>query len=132
MTKDELSDRYRAYIQCLNQRNWPRLGDHVADEAQYNGTTIGLQGYRNMLEADVEAIPDLNFEIDFLVSDPPTIGARLLFNCTPKGELFGLPVNGRRVTFTENVFYRFAHGKIENVWSVIDQAAIRSQIQPGA
>ena len=129
MTKGELSSAYRAYIQCLNRRDWPRLGDHVADAAQYNGETIGLEGYRKMLQGDVAAIPDLKFEIDFLVCDPPVVGARLRFDCTPQGELFGLPVNGRRVTFTENVFYRFTQGKIESVWSVIDQAAIRAQLR---
>jgi predicted ester cyclase len=108
------------------------LGDFVSDEARYNGETIGLTGYLAMLERDVAAIPDLVFNIDFLVVDPPVIGARLLFDCTPKGELFGLPVNGRRVAFTENVFYRFVGGKIDSVWSVIDQAAIRAQLQHGA
>jgi predicted ester cyclase len=128
-TKDELSRARQAYVQCLNRRDWSRLGDHVADEAQYNGERIGMDGYRKMLEGDVAAVPDLKFEIDFLVCDPPVVGARLRFDCTPKGELLGLPVNGRRVTFTENVFYRFAQGKIDSVWSMIDQAAIRAQLR---
>ena len=64
----------------------------------------------------------------FLISEPPHVGARLLFDCTPKGELFGLPVNGKRVYFTENVFYQFTNGRIEIVWSVIDQAAIKAQL----
>jgi predicted ester cyclase len=51
-----------------------------------------------MLERDVAAIPYLVFNIDFLVAVPPVIGARLLFDCTPVGELFGLPVNGKRIT----------------------------------
>jgi predicted ester cyclase len=131
MTKQELLESYRAYIECLNRRDWSRLGDHVADEVRYNGKTIGLGGYRKMLEGDVAAIPDLVFGIDFLVSDPPVVGARLLFDCTPEGELFGLPINGRRVSFTENIFYRFANGKVEDVWSVIDQAAIRAQLELG-
>ena len=42
--------------------------------------------------------------------------------------LFGLPVNGRRVQFTENVFYEFLDGRIETVWSIIDKAAIESQL----
>ena len=81
-----------------------------------------------MLEGDLAAIPDLLFNIDFLVSDPPYIGARLLFDCTPKGELFGLPVNGKRVSFTENVFYQFTGARIKIVWSVIDQAVIKAQL----
>jgi predicted ester cyclase len=129
MDREELLERYRAYIDCLNRRDWSRLGDLVSDEARYNGETIGLSGYLKMLERDVAAIPDLVFDIDFLVADPPVVGARLLFDCTPRGELFGLAVNGRRIAFTENVFYRFAGGKIESVWSVIDQAVIRTQLQ---
>ena len=127
--REELLERYRAYIDCLNRRDWSRLGDFVSDEARYNGEAIGLAGYLAMLERDVAAIPDLVFNIGFLVADPPVVGARLLFDCTPQSELFGLPVNGRRVAFTENVFYRFAGGKIDSVWSVIDQAAIRAQLQ---
>jgi predicted ester cyclase len=46
-------------------------------------------------------------------------------------DAFGLAVNGRRVVFTEKVFYRFAGGKIASVWSVIDQAVVRAQLQRG-
>jgi len=129
MDKDQLLERYRAYIDCLNRRGWSRLGDFVSKDARHNGEAIGLAGYRKMLERDVAAIPDLVFNIDLLVVDPPFLGARLLFDCTPQGEVFGLAVNGRRVSFSENVFYRFTGGKIESVWSVIDQAAIRAQLQ---
>ena len=128
MTKEELINQYRGYIHCLNKHEWARLGDYVSDATQYNGDAIGLAGHQKMLEGDFAAIPDLLFQIEFLVSDPPYVGARLLFDCTPKGELFGLPVNGKRVSFTENVFYRFTNGKIETVWSVIDQAAIEAQL----
>jgi predicted ester cyclase len=128
MTAEELRERYLGYIDCLNRQDWAHLGDYVGDSVQRNGEALGLMGYRTMLEGDFAAIPDLFFKIDFIVSEPPTVGARLLFDCTPKAELFGLPVNGRRVSFTENVFYRFTNGKIETVWSVIDQAAIKAQL----
>jgi predicted ester cyclase len=32
------------------------------------------------------------------------------------------------VSFSENVFYEFRDGKIREVWSVIDKAAIESQL----
>lgn len=128
MTNEELRERYRGYIDCLNRQDWAHLGDYVADSAERNGETLGLSGYRTMLEGDFAAISDLVFKIDFLVSEPPYVAARLVFDCTPKGELFGLPVNGKRVSFTENVFYRFTGGKIDTVWSVIDQAAIAGQL----
>jgi predicted ester cyclase len=128
MTKTDLSDIYRNYIACLNRQDWPNLGRFVHDDVHYNGKRIGLSGYREMLEADFRAIPDLHFDIDLLISDPPRVASRLNFNCTPKAVLFGLPVNGRKISFTENVFYEFLDQRIEKVWSVIDKAAIEAQL----
>lgn len=130
MDKQDLSDRYRGYLDCLNRQDWPGLGEFVDQDVHYNGQRIGLSGYRTMLENDFRAIPDLRFNIDLLMTDPPHVAARLCFDCTPVGELFGVPVNGRRVQFTENVFYAFRQGRIYNVHSVIDKAAVESQVLP--
>ncbi|MBW9054006.1 ester cyclase [Rhizobium mesosinicum] len=128
MTRNELADRYRSYIACLNEQDWANLGNFVHDEVRYNGKHIGLLGYRKMLEGDFRAIPDLFFDIQLLICEPPHVASRLQFDCTPKGELFGLPINGRRVQFAENVFYEFLDRKIESVWSIIDKAAIETQL----
>jgi predicted ester cyclase len=128
MNKAGLADIYRDYIACLNKQDWPNLGKFVHEDAHYNGTRIGLSGYREMLEGDFRAIPDLHFHIDLLVCEPPRVASRLNFDCTPKGMLFGLPVNGKRVSFSENVFYEFRDGRIEKVWSIIDKAAIGAQL----
>ncbi|MGQ7933935.1 ester cyclase [Paraburkholderia sp. D1E] len=128
MNKADLSDVYRDYIACLNKQDWPNLGRFVHDDVYYNGQRIGLSGYREMLERDFSEIPDLHFNIQLLVSDSPYIASRLAFACTPKGKFLGLNVNGKTVSFTENVFYQFQSGKIEHVWSVIDKAAIEAQL----
>ena len=128
MTSDDLADLYRGYIACLNAQDWANLGRFVGEEVQYNGETIGLSGYRGMLEGDFQAIPDLRFKIELLICEPPRVAARLHFDCRPKGMLFGLPVNGRRVSFAENVFYEFQDGRVCEVWSVIDKAAIQAQL----
>jgi predicted ester cyclase len=125
----DLANLYRNYIACLNQQDWPNLGQFVDDDAHYNGQRIGLSGYREMLERDFREIPDLHFDIQLLICDPPYIASRLGFVCTPKGTFLGLAVNGKRVSFTENVFYQFRNGKIEQVWSVIDKAAIEAQLE---
>lgn len=82
-----------------------------------------------MLEDNFEQIPNLHFEIQILVAEPPHIAARLWFDVTPKGQFLGIPVNGRRVTFAENAFYEFREGRIQEVWSVIDKAAIEDQLR---
>lgn len=128
MDREELSAIYRGYIDCLNRQDWDSLARFVADGVRHNGNPFGLSGYRAMLEGDFRAVPDLRFNIGLLVCDPPRVASRLEFDCTPIGELFGIPVNGKRVRFEENVFYEFADGRIANVWSIIDKAAIAAQV----
>lgn len=128
MTRDILISVYRAYIDCLNRQAWDHLGQFVDDSVEYNGKLINLSGYRAMLEGDFRAIPDLQFNIGILASDPPIIASRLDFDCTPIGTLFGIPVNGKRVTFSENVFYEFKDQRIVKVHSLIDTKAIADQV----
>lgn len=128
MADIDLADIYRRYIACLNAQDWPSLAQFVDDGVKYNGQRIGLSGYRRMLERDFRDIPDLHFRIELLVAEPPLVASRLQFDCAPAGMFLGLPVHGKRVSFSENVFYEFQAAKIVQVWSVIDKAAIEAQL----
>lgn len=128
MTRVDLAAVYRDYIACLNEQDWPKLGRFVHDDVCHNGRRLGLPGYRQMLERDYQAIPDLRFRIELLVCEPPHVASRLGFDCTPIGRFLGLPVDGRRVAFAENVFYEFRGEKIVQVWSIIDKAAVEAQL----
>jgi predicted ester cyclase len=128
MGEINLSEVYRGYIACLNTQDWSKLGGFVGDDVKYNGQRVGLSGYREMLERDFREIPDLRFEIQILVCEPPHVACRLHFDCRPIGMFLGLPVQGKRIAFAENVIYEFRGEKIQQVWSVIDKAAIENQL----
>ena len=128
MLENDLAAAYRAYIACLNSRDLDRLPDFVHEDVDYNGQHIGVAGYRQMLEGTYRDNPDLRFVVQLLVEDASTIGARLNFDCTPSGRFLGMNVDGRRVAFSENVFYTYEDGRIRCVWSVIDKAAIEAQL----
>lgn len=127
MTADPISI-YRAYIACLNRRDWGDLPGFVHREVTHNGAALGVPGYRAMLERDVEAIPDLRFAVASLVGDASSVAARLLFDCRPRGRFLDLPVDGRRVRFAEHAFYGFDDGRIRTVWSIVDRKAIAAQL----
>ena len=124
----DLAEVYRGYIACLNAQDWLNLERFVDDDVHYNGQGIGIAGYREMLERDFREIPDLSFEIQLLIADPPYIASRLEFDCAPRGTFLGLEIHGKRVSFAEHVFYEFRSEKIWHVWSVIDKAAIEGQL----
>lgn len=133
MTAFDLPAIYRSYIACLNDQDWPNLARFVHDDAIHNGKRIGLSGYREMLEQDFRDIPDLRFNIQLLVCDNTRVASRLQFDCSPKAQFLGLQVNGKAISFSENVFYEFRDGRIAEVWSVIDKAAIEAQLpSPGS
>lgn len=129
MTTIDLTNVYLGYIACLNSQDWENLGRFVQDDVRRNSTMLGLSGYRRMLEDNFEQMPDLHFDIQILVAEPPHIAARLWFDVKPKGQFLGVPVNGRKVAFAENVFYEFRGGRIQEVWSVIDKAGIEGQLR---
>ncbi|MBU1358357.1 MAG: ester cyclase [Gammaproteobacteria bacterium] len=128
MASADLHALYRNYIACLNLQDWPRLADFVAADVCHNGRRLGVAGYRAMLEKDFEDIPDLRFAIELLVADHEVVASRLRFDCAPRGTFLGLPVNGKKVSFTENVFYEVRERKILQVWSIIDRPAIEAQL----
>ncbi len=123
-----LEARYRAYIDCLNRRDWDDLGDHVAEDAVHNGRALGLAGYRAMLENDVATFPDLKFNIALLATDGDLVASRLDFHVTPVAPFMGVAPTGATISFSENVFYRFTNDRIGEVWSIVDKAAIERQL----
>src|SRR5262245_4101893 len=128
MGERDLLAVYRGYLRCLNERQWQRLGEFVADHLSYNGEPMGFDDYRAMLEADVHAIPDLQFRPELLLADDHVVSCRLFFECNPRHAFLGFEPTGGRVSFSEHVFYRFENRLIVEVWSVIDKEAIREQI----
>ena len=128
VTDSDLLVVYRDYLACLNARRWDELGRFVADGVVYNGTRVGLSGYRSMLEADTSAVPDLEFTPEILLADDHVVSCRLFFQCTPRRAFLGFEPTGSRIRFAEHVFYRIDDRKIIEVWSMIDKQAIRDQL----
>ncbi|RYG66993.1 hypothetical protein EON77_16910 [bacterium] len=71
----DLADRYRRYVDCLNDRRFDALGEFVHDDVIHDSRPLGLAGYQAMLRDDVETFPDLHFAIGLLVADTTQIAA---------------------------------------------------------
>jgi predicted ester cyclase len=129
---DNLESTYRAYLDALNGRRFDELDRFVCDELVYNDKPLTRQEYAGMIAEDARAVPDLRYEAHLLSTDGDLVGCRLWFHCTPTSTFLGLEPTGRAVSFAEHVFYRFKGGRIVQVWSLIDRAAVASQFLRGA
>jgi predicted ester cyclase len=113
----------------LNERRFDELTAYVHDGLTYNDAPMSRQQYRDLIAGDVAAIPDLFYAIETLVVGGDDVACRIRFDCTPQREfLGGIVPDGRRLSFTEHVFYRFREGRIAHVWSLIDRDGIRRQL----
>jgi steroid delta-isomerase-like uncharacterized protein len=128
MTDAELEKRYRAYLTVLNRRRFDDLDQFVHDELTYHDKPMTRRQYRDMIAGDVAASPDLVFDVGMLVVAGDQVACRLMVNCTPEHEFLGYAPSGKRIAFTEHVFYRFRDGRIANVQSLIDREAIEQQL----
>ncbi len=135
--RDQSSDQpletiYRRYLRALNERRFEDLGEFLHDELTYNGAALTSADYAAQRLDEVRRIPDLHYAVDLLLVGGDHVACRIAFDCSPEGEFLGLPVDGRRISFVEHVFYRFRDGRIEDVWSLIDTDAIRRQLEASA
>ena len=128
MTEAELGRRYQDYILCLNERRFDALAEFVHDRVIYNGEAKTRAEYRALIAASTEAAPDLRFDIGLIVVRGDLVAAKLDFDCRPKGAFIGLVTDGRRITFSEHVFYRFSDGRIVEVWSLLDRWSVAEQL----
>ena len=128
MPNTDPAARYRAYLAVLNERRLDDLVHHVADRLTYNGEAMTGQAYRDLLAGDLAAIPDLFYDARLVVADGDMVAARLLFDCTPQRDFLGFTPDGRRLVFAEHVFYRYRDGRIAEVTSLIDRAAVAAQL----
>jgi predicted ester cyclase len=130
VSTEPVAQVYRRYLQCLNERRWDDLADFVSDDVTRNGKSMGLDGYRTLLETDVAAVPDLQFIAELMVVQGDFVACRLTFECTPQHPFLGFDPPGTAISFAEHAIYRFSDSKIAEVWSVIDTQAIAAQITP--
>lgn len=127
----DLESHYRAYLHALNERRLDDLVHYVQDDLHYNGHAMTRPEYQEMIASDIAATPDLFFDAQNIVTNENWVACRIVFDCTPVKEFLGFQPSGRRISFAEHVFYRFSEGRIAEVHSLIDRAAVAEQLGRG-
>jgi predicted ester cyclase len=92
----------------------------------------GADGFIASLGAMRAAFPDLNAVATHLVAEGEFVAARLQVSATHSGDFFGIRATGRRIHYEEQVFVRFAGGRIVEHWSVADGLSILQQLDGDA
>jgi steroid delta-isomerase-like uncharacterized protein len=135
MTNEEL---VRRRVEAINTGEFEALGEVLApDVITHYGSGEAVQGLEALggLLAGFSAFSDLIVTIDDLAVDGDRVGARYTSRGRQQGAFLGIPNTGRSVEFGGAGIHRIQDGKIAEVWTVDDWAALTRQLraaQPAA
>ncbi|MFI0809358.1 ester cyclase [Streptomyces echinatus] len=90
--------------------------------------TTGLRALKDVWEVLLRAFPDLRVVVEDTVAEGDKVVFRNTVTGTHLGEYRGLPPTGRSVRYSEIFVFRFAAGRIAEVWGVVDVHAQLRQL----
>jgi steroid delta-isomerase-like uncharacterized protein len=126
-------DKIRMLFSEILNRGRHELLDDLIDPSytEHNpvpGQLPGAEGIRNKLEAFTRAFPDLQFVLEDCIGEGDLVAARYHWEGTQKGELFGIPATGKKVSVAGMDFYRFRDGKLVEHWDCTDMQGLLRQL----
>ncbi|KAH7143228.1 hypothetical protein DER46DRAFT_618780 [Fusarium sp. MPI-SDFR-AT-0072] len=131
-TSLDLAALYREYIKSINDKTMEANFDKFCQPSvTHNTMQKTIAEYISLISESQSAIQGLYFDIQDLIVDKDAgrVAARLEFTGIPVKTWAGAEPNGKSVKFHEHVMYWFDDGKIHWVWSVVDLAMYRKQLQ---
>ena len=110
--------------------------DYVRHDFRAGAVADGPQGQKDIVVAFRAAFPDLRFSVDFVLGDGDLVAGRWTATGTNTGVWNGMEPTGRSVTFSGINVFRFADGKVVELWNHRDDLGLMQQLgiptSPGA
>jgi steroid delta-isomerase-like uncharacterized protein len=102
----------RFYADLWDRWDFPLANELVAPGVRFRGslgmTAEGRDAFLDYMQTVRRAFPDFHNHLDNLLAEGDTVVARLTYTGTHRGELFGIPPTGRRVSYAGVAFFRVA------------------------
>ena len=80
----------------------------------------GAQALKQVWAMLLRGLPDLHLTVEDLIAEGDKVVARNSVTGTHQGEYRGLPPTGKSVTYNEIFIFRFAGGRLAEMWGVVD------------
>jgi steroid delta-isomerase-like uncharacterized protein len=134
MTEGDLSQIARTFI-----RAWAADGPDVIERFAAPNLTVsythfpepieGPDAFRDMLDETHSYFPDLEVDVDRVVTDTPHAVVRWTYRGTfMQGTLFGVPADGQVVAVTGMTEYRIEDGLVRREEGVVDNFNLMMQV----
>jgi steroid delta-isomerase-like uncharacterized protein len=80
----------------------------------------GVRALEHVWTALLRAFPDIHVAVEDVIAEGDKVVGRNTVTGTHLGDLRGLPPTGESVNYNEIFIFRFAGGRIAEIWGVVD------------
>lgn len=128
MTGSALKDWYLRYVAALNAHVFDGMDEFIADDVVLNGEPGTREDVVAVQKHDIEAVPDLHWEVRELLFDRDRIAVRAVNTGTPAKEWLGVPASGASFEITEYAIYRVRDGRFVEMTALHDSSDLLRQL----
>jgi steroid delta-isomerase-like uncharacterized protein len=136
MSSEENKALARRFIQEHNQANYLTTFDQLlAPNCTIHEYLPGLpasmdrEAYTHFIAQFRNALPDIHNTVEDIIAEGDKVVARWKGHGTHTGaELMGIPASNNQVTANGIYIFRFAHGKIVEIWDNWDNLNVMQQL----
>jgi predicted ester cyclase len=128
MADFDIHEFYRRYVGELNAHKFDGMDEFIHDEVVLNGvpgtrdTVIALQ------KADIEAVPDLHWEVQEFLVDGDRAAVRAINTGTPVREWLGAAPTGASFEIVEYAVYEIRDGRFAQMTALHDASGLERQL----
>lgn len=128
MTDSGLKDWYLRYVAALNAHEFDGMDEFIADEVVLNGEPGTRDDVITVQKHDIDAVPDLHWEVKELLFDRDRIAVRAVNTGTPAKEWLGVPPSGASFEITEHAIYKVSDGRFVQMTALHDSSDLLRQL----
>ncbi|MFF7967822.1 ester cyclase [Streptomyces sp. NPDC007903] len=128
MSDSDLRAFYERYLKALNAHEFDGMGEFIADRTTLNGEPATRGDLLAVQRHDVDAVPDLHWELQELLFDGDRLAARLVNTGTPVKEWLGVRPTGASFEIVEYAIYQVRDGRFVHMAALHDAAGLRRQL----
>lgn len=129
MPNPDLRGFYDRYIAALNARDFEVMDQFIHDEVTLNGKPATREDILAVQRDEVDAVPDLHWELINLIIDGDRLGAQLVNTGTPARTFVGAEPTGASFEVVEYAVYQVIDGRFKHMAAIHDAEEVARQLR---
>jgi steroid delta-isomerase-like uncharacterized protein len=122
----------RYYSELWNDWSADALDELISRDIVFRGSigtaVHGIEEFRQYVNKIRAAFPDFHNHIEEIIGEDDKVVARLTYTGTHRGELFGFPGTGKKITYQGIAIFQFRERKIISGFVLGDTESLKRQI----